>query len=399
MQMLKRKSGITLVALIITIIILLILAGVSLSFVFNGGILDKSQQAVNEYQNASQKEQDLLDQIDKYIENELGEMNTDDNVEQIEGNITDLVKPGDYVEYNPTVIDKNGTPVDSDKLTYTSPIGTIPTSEGEMITHGNGNSSQTFTANNTTRWRVLDADKSSGKVELISEYPIQTDEGKNFILEGGIGYLYASEELSRICSIYGYGYGADTSMEISYSVGGPEDELITGKIQNTGARSITIEDINKKENLSEDDILNLEPNYNRTDILTDEVYYPSLKSTNTVFAGQSNNIALNDKIKDFYKHIHYYYSTKIENIELKNMLFNGYYWLNSYWTDTHSKIVYIGLRRVEGTAVGGGRLCNATSSNLYPNTNSDNCIRPVVSLKANIQVINDKNSEHTWILK
>ena len=37
MQMLKRKSGITLVALIITIIILLILAGVSLSFVFNGG--------------------------------------------------------------------------------------------------------------------------------------------------------------------------------------------------------------------------------------------------------------------------------------------------------------------------------------------------------------------------
>ena len=175
MQMLKRKSGITLVALIITIIILLILAGVSLSFVFNGGILDKSQQTVNEYQNASQKEQDLLDQIDKYIENELGEMNTDDNVEQIEGNITDLVKPGDYVEYNPTVIDKNGTPVDSDKLTYTSPIGTIPTTEGEMITHGNGNSSQTFTANNTTRWRVLDVDKSSGKVELISEYPIQTD--------------------------------------------------------------------------------------------------------------------------------------------------------------------------------------------------------------------------------
>ena len=104
MQMLKRKSGITLVALIITIIILLILAGVSLSFVFNGGILDKSQQTVNEYQNASQKEQDLLDQIDKYIENELGEMNTDDNVEQIEGNITDLVKPGDYVEYNPTNI-------------------------------------------------------------------------------------------------------------------------------------------------------------------------------------------------------------------------------------------------------------------------------------------------------
>ena len=78
MQRIKRKNGITLVALIITIIILLILAGVSLSFVFNGGILDKSQQAVNEYENASQKEKDLLDKIDKYLENELGEIANDE---------------------------------------------------------------------------------------------------------------------------------------------------------------------------------------------------------------------------------------------------------------------------------------------------------------------------------
>ena len=73
-----KNKGITLVALIITIIILLILAGVSLSFVFNGGILDKSQQAVNEYQNASQKEQDLLNKIDNYLENELGEITNDE---------------------------------------------------------------------------------------------------------------------------------------------------------------------------------------------------------------------------------------------------------------------------------------------------------------------------------
>ena len=66
------NRGITLVALIITIIVLLILAGVSLSFVFNGGILDKAQQAVDKYQNESEKEQDILDKIDKYLENELG---------------------------------------------------------------------------------------------------------------------------------------------------------------------------------------------------------------------------------------------------------------------------------------------------------------------------------------
>ena len=67
------NKGITLVALIITIIVLLILAGVSLSFVFNGGILDKAQQAVNEYKNASEKEQNILEQIDEYIKSEIGE--------------------------------------------------------------------------------------------------------------------------------------------------------------------------------------------------------------------------------------------------------------------------------------------------------------------------------------
>ena len=66
------NRGITLVALIITIIVLLILAGVSLSFVFNGGIIDKAQYAVDKYQNESEKEQDILDKIDKYLENELG---------------------------------------------------------------------------------------------------------------------------------------------------------------------------------------------------------------------------------------------------------------------------------------------------------------------------------------
>ena len=57
--------------LIITIIILLILAGVSLSFVFNGGILYKAQMAVNEYEKKKKKEQELLDKIDKYLEKEL----------------------------------------------------------------------------------------------------------------------------------------------------------------------------------------------------------------------------------------------------------------------------------------------------------------------------------------
>ena len=67
----KKEKGITLVALIITIIVLLILAGVSISFVFNGGILDKTQSAVNEYENAADEEKNVLDKIDKYLEDKL----------------------------------------------------------------------------------------------------------------------------------------------------------------------------------------------------------------------------------------------------------------------------------------------------------------------------------------
>lgn len=54
--MLKSSKGITLVALVITIIVLLILAGVTLSIVWNGGIIDKSKQAVDNYTAAADNE-------------------------------------------------------------------------------------------------------------------------------------------------------------------------------------------------------------------------------------------------------------------------------------------------------------------------------------------------------
>lgn len=63
--MLKSSKGITLVALVITIIVLLILAGVTLSIVWNGGIIDKSQNAVDAYKNASDNETTMMN----YTEN------------------------------------------------------------------------------------------------------------------------------------------------------------------------------------------------------------------------------------------------------------------------------------------------------------------------------------------
>ena len=57
MSKLKNNKGITLVALIITIIVLLILAMVSINLVMNGGIIDKSKHAVDKYSQEEIQEQ------------------------------------------------------------------------------------------------------------------------------------------------------------------------------------------------------------------------------------------------------------------------------------------------------------------------------------------------------
>ena len=69
----KLSRGITLVALVITIIILLILAGISISALTNQGLFKNAQKAKKTTEEAQKKETDLLEQyeseLNKYIEN------------------------------------------------------------------------------------------------------------------------------------------------------------------------------------------------------------------------------------------------------------------------------------------------------------------------------------------
>lgn len=53
----KAEKGITLVALVITIIVLLILAMVSISIVYNQGLIKNSQDAVQTHKNEAANEQ------------------------------------------------------------------------------------------------------------------------------------------------------------------------------------------------------------------------------------------------------------------------------------------------------------------------------------------------------
>lgn len=67
--MFKSEKGITLVALVITIVILIILATVSISFAVNEGLFDRAQQGADMYKESAETEQRTLNLIDSSIAN------------------------------------------------------------------------------------------------------------------------------------------------------------------------------------------------------------------------------------------------------------------------------------------------------------------------------------------
>ena len=89
-----KEKGITLVVLVITIILLLILAGITISYITGGGLIDKTQIAMNEYENADKKQQDIIDDINDYNKQEI-------DLEPVyeEEGAEDNIAPADLFEY------------------------------------------------------------------------------------------------------------------------------------------------------------------------------------------------------------------------------------------------------------------------------------------------------------
>lgn len=69
--MFKKERGITLVALVVTIVVLLILAGVSISLVLGeNGLINKAKKAKTDYENAANYESGILDEHgEEWVEN------------------------------------------------------------------------------------------------------------------------------------------------------------------------------------------------------------------------------------------------------------------------------------------------------------------------------------------
>ncbi|MCI9063070.1 MAG: hypothetical protein HFJ17_00440 [Clostridia bacterium] len=255
---LKNNKGITLIALVITIIVLLILAGVAISMLAGeNGILRQAGKSKENTERATIEEKiqlavliarlnennsidykTLNDELDKigYKDEDLKKIpaeivinekhyaiSKDGNAKEIQWyydsdkNITNgivTLKMGDYVKYDA----KDGAIT----KTYTAPTGTYISdsyssalSKNE-IERGTGYSKEmTFDiANYTGKWKVLGVEQ--GEIKLIS-----ADNIGGCYLRGQTATMYGVDELNNICSIYGEGKGA------------------------TRARCINIEDINK----------------------------------------------------------------------------------------------------------------------------------------------------------
>lgn len=313
--------------------------------------------------------------------------------------VEDYVKVGDYVDYNPTIASKDGTKVEESKLSYTSPIGTA--SE-----HGNGKTEQTFKATADTKWRVLSI--KNGTVELISENVIKTfDTNSEFVLRGARGYLYAEQELNEACKIFGYGYGADTTKGGNYTVGGPLDTLVTGKIEGTGARSITVEDINKiagvyEENgqmkYSDGTIIN--SNYGDTTKPTENIKFP------TIDINKGDNITGISKLAQLknVKNTEYSYKKdKIANQDISEILFGNNYWLASRSINTESTYDFcVSCVYGQNVYIGNAGVCYDLNGNFIERDLS-RTIRPIVTLKKNVIDLSniDSNPEgiNVWHLK
>ena len=103
-----KNKGITLIALVITIIILIILAGIAINLTIgDNGILNKTKYASEEYKNATEKEKQELANVEDYIVGNRQDMNSAEVI-----NLTIEEMFSSYSSYvkgtNPISIQKNG---------------------------------------------------------------------------------------------------------------------------------------------------------------------------------------------------------------------------------------------------------------------------------------------------
>ena len=141
-----KESGITLIALVVTIVVLLILAGVSLNAIFSeNGIIKRAQDAQNKMDQATQNDLDSINELNNWIDGKIngttggGTTGGDDNPTTTTTKISTLV--GKVVDKNTKAEDAYGN-----KITIPKGFKILehnPTSSTGAVTYNYTNSEET----------------------------------------------------------------------------------------------------------------------------------------------------------------------------------------------------------------------------------------------------------------
>lgn len=368
--MMKNTKGITLVALVITIIIMLILAGISIQAITQTNLFGKTEQAKGEMDNAQKKENETLssytDRINEYLPDTLSYKVSNGEIEI-----------GSYVNYVPDEVTENDEK-------YKELISNLATYSGN--TDEDYNTAEEIKQEKNVKWRVLDV--KDGQVRLISAEPTNGEKMDAYIqLENYDGYNNAVKLIDDTCStLY-------------------NNAKIASKVQN-----LKIEDIEEK--MKEKDYSKFNENYGKTFTYTTENrYYPNILlkekeqevtiGETTIKGTELGQSEQNEYIKqekaneeaDTLKVKYTYWNKTMNQEDFNNVKYyelfinNGEknydcYWLSSRCVDAPSDCAGFGVYYVY--------LGSVDSFDLYSSDGDDfsdnNACRPVITLNSNVQI-------------
>ena len=412
-KVLKKRNdmkGITLIALVITIIVLLILAGVSIATLTGeNGILTQANEAKEVNQKAGAEEKVGLEVQGSY--DETGKINIEtlnDNLKNIEG----LTHSGGRIEDNPisklpatVVVDgnnitikENGSVVLSEwqQTGYQITNGEITLNVGDVVNYNelSNGSKNSEIKTEESGYETKQELGENGGIELISDNPTST----KVSLSGETGYLNAEEVLNIACNeLYGNGEYAESARSLNrndinkLANYNPETDSEYGNLYKY--RFSTEEGCMQYSKLAKN-----EQEWSEWVNITNEQYQtfkmPGQLETDRI---SKDNPKESEVIKDTYQGSLFSISSD-ENID--NMIMKGTEENNvSYWIANSivscANYIYVDFRLgyVWNGMVGAYLLYNASG---YPNSNGY-AVRPVVTLESNIQL--EGNSEDGWTIK
>ena len=379
-KQMKGNKAITLVALIITIVILLVLATVSISLVMNDGIIDRANKGVNKYSEGEIEEQIKLAyqeyQMHKYsdstqqtllefIHSKLDELYGENNVE-IKGVDTLIIKMTNGDKKMAFQLSSDGNTMQVTWVQDKTNVTNIKTGQilevGDTVYYDSGVTEYEGEGDNQGKWGILGVE--NGKILIASKENIGT-----ITLSGKQDYLADGKvKLNNACTPF---------INTTYA---------------DSARSIELEDINKIKKIGILETLHLytmtSDGYVKLDNGDPSTWSKSFTNLNGEKLSKDNSISVIDNY-----HPNFIMMTSTSETKAWNLLKDNSnkYWFNNQCSRCGGNCAYWGYYAIFNGYLDNNEIFSSFNSN----SNKEAGVRAVVSLKENVKLSGDSTNGWT----